>query len=127
MISVRNRQQVRRVDSRRLKKVAARVAPAGKSLNIVLVDDFQIAKLNRQFHATDGPTDILTFDYGDEAELIISVETAIRQARRYRSPLMRELALYVVHGILHLSGYDDHTPRQRAQMRAAERQLLTKP
>lgn len=128
MISVCNRQRARRVDWRWLKQIAERTLAAFPSrrltLHLVLVGDAQIARLNRQFHATAGPTDILTFDYGAEAELIISVETAWRHARRYRSAFRRELALYVIHGILHLSGYDDRTPRQRARMRVAERRLL---
>lgn len=95
-------------------------------LTIVLVDDAEIADLNRQFHDTAGPTDILTFHYPDLAggELVISVERAVEQARRYRTTPSRELALYVVHGILHLHGYDDRTATQRRRMRAAERRLL---
>ncbi len=95
-------------------------------LGIVLVDDAAIAKLNAQYHDTPGATDILSFDYGGaEGELIISVEHAVSQARRYRTTPARELILYVVHGILHLHGYNDLTPPQRRRMRAAERRLAS--
>jgi len=91
-----------------------------------LVDDATIAKLNEQYHATPGPTDILSFDYGEgQGELIISVECAVRQAKRFRVTPSRELARYVVHGILHLHGYDDRAPEDRRRMRAAERRLIS--
>jgi probable rRNA maturation factor len=126
MIEVRNRQR-RRVSVPKLRQLAERALPAGGSLSIVLVNDRKMAKLNEQFHHTPGPTDVLSFDYGDgQAEVIVSVDHAFAQARRYRTTPARELALYVAHGILHLRGYNDRTPAQRRRMRAAERGLLAK-
>ena len=129
-VTLCNRQRLRKVDARLLKQLARTAlrlagADANRQLNIVLVDDATITQLNREFHQTDGPTDILSFDYGDGVgELIISVERALAQAGQFRSTPARELALYVIHGILHLHGYDDLTPCPRARMRAAERRLL---
>lgn len=124
MIEVCNRQR-RRVSTRRLQQIAK--LTGNQALSIVLVSDRQMAKLNLRYHHTAGPTDILTFDYGDgQGELIISVDHAIANARRFGTTPARELALYVVHGILHLRGYDDRTPAQRRRMRAAERRLLAK-
>jgi probable rRNA maturation factor len=129
-VTVCNRQRLRRVDTRRLRATAGIAlktvgADDEQQLNIVLVRDALIAKLNRQFHHREGPTDILTFDYGSGiGELIISVEHAISQAARFRSTPSRELALYVIHGVLHLHGYDDLAPRPRVRMRAAEQKLL---
>ena len=125
-VEVRNRQR-RRVNTRQLRQLAERIH-TGDSLSIVLVSDREMAELNLRYHHVAGPTDILTFDYGEgQGELIISVDHAVSQARRYRTTPARELALYVVHGILHLSGYDDRTPAERQRMRAAERRLLAKP
>jgi len=125
-VEVRNRQH-RRVDTRSLRQLAKRIH-TGESLSIVLVSDREMAELNLQYHHVAGPTDILTFDYEEgQGELIISVDHAVSQARRYRTTPARELALYVVHGILHLSGYNDRTPAERRRMRAAERRLLAKP
>jgi probable rRNA maturation factor len=124
MIEVCNRQRLLKVDTRRLKRIAGSFA--GKPLTIVLVTDRAIARLNERFHRVAGPTDVLTFDYGDQAEVIISVERAVAHAKAYRTTPARELALYVAHGILHLRGYSDATPRQRAKMRAAERRLLAR-
>jgi rRNA maturation RNase YbeY len=100
--------------------------PALQGLSIVLVSDETIAELNERFHHSHGPTDILTFEYDGLGELIISTERAVAHAKRYRTTPGRELALYVVHGILHLHGYDDRTPRQRARVRAAERRFLAR-
>jgi probable rRNA maturation factor len=127
IVEVRNRQRAHRVDVARLKKLAAAVDSNFDTLSIVLVNDAEMARLNLQYHHTSGPTDILTFDYGEgQGELIISVQRAVAQARRFRTTPARELALYVVHGLLHLRGYDDRTPRQRTRMRAAEHRLLNR-
>jgi len=101
--------------------------PALQNLSIVLVSDSAMARYNQQYHATAGTTDVLSFGYGDgHGELIISVPRAVAQARQFRTTPSRELALYVVHGILHLQGYDDLTPGPRRRMRAAERRWLRK-
>ena len=84
-----------------------------------------MAELNREHLRHRGPTDILTFDYGDgTGELVISLDTAAREAAARGLPLRREVALYVAHGLLHLTGLDDRTPAQRRAMRRAERALL---
>jgi probable rRNA maturation factor len=129
-VAVTNRQRRRKIHTHRLAEIAERalelVDDRRFHLGIVLVDDAAIAKLNAQYHDTPGPTDILSFDYGeDQGELIISVEHAVAQAKRYRTTAARELILYVVHGILHLHGYNDLTPAQRRRMRAAERRLVS--
>jgi probable rRNA maturation factor len=91
-------------------------------LSLVLVSDCEMAGLNLRYHHVAGPTDVLTFDYGDgQAEIIVSVDQAFARARPER-----ELALYVVHGLLHLNGCDDRTPAQRRRMRAAGRRLMAK-
>jgi probable rRNA maturation factor len=130
-VAVSNRQRRRKVDARALaglvRCVLDLVHDHDSQLGIVLVDDATIAKLNAQYHATPGPTDVLSFDYGEgHGELIISVECAVRQAKRFRTTPARELALYVVHGILHLHGYDDRTTKGQRRMRAAERQLMSR-
>jgi len=129
-ITVHNRQRRWRVDAQQLARLAGRavecIGNSQAELSIVLVSDRGMAPLNEQFHHVAGPTDILTFDYGDAGELIISVDHAVAQARRYRTKPSRELALYVVHGLLHLAGQDDRTVAQRRKMRAAERLTLRK-
>jgi probable rRNA maturation factor len=133
-VEVRNRLSVKnsrlRVNTRLLKTLATQVlelagASAGYNLSIVLVTDMQIAELNARYHQVEGPTDILSFDYGNsEGELVISLDHVQAQAKRFRTTPGRELTLYLVHGILHLHGYDDRTLRSRRRMRAAERRLM---
>lgn len=128
-VAVSNRQRRLKINTRVLAEIAGRalglVGDEQLQIGIVLVDDAAIAKLNARYHDTPGATDILSFDYGEgQGELIISVEHAVTQAKRYRTTGARELVLYVVHGILHLHGYNDLTPAQRRRMRAAEQRLM---
>lgn len=129
-VAVANRQRRLQINTRRLAEIAERALElvGGKQLHlgIVLVNDAAIARLNAQYHDTPGATDILSFDYGEgQGELIISAEHAVSQAKRYRTTAARELVLYVVHGILHLHGYNDLTATERRRMRAAERRLVS--
>src|ERR1700740_3616565 len=73
---------------------------------VVLVSDRKISAIHQQFMGTAGATDVITFQHG---EILISVETAARQAMEYESDLLPELRLYIAHGLLHLAGYDDHS------------------
>jgi len=86
-----------------------------------LVSDRRMAFLHRKFMRESGPTDVLTFHHG---EIFISVETARRQARGFKSSLTRELKLYIVHGLLHLHGFDDQTPSEAQKMKKAQERIL---
>lgn len=126
-VDIRNRQRAYPVNLPQLRQLAQQVATDFQSLSIVLVSDSAMARFNQQYHATAGTTDVLSFDYGaGHGELIISVPRAVAQARQFHTTPSRELALYVVHGILHLQGHDDLQSAPRRRMRAAERQWLRK-
>jgi probable rRNA maturation factor len=122
-----------RVSAARLRR-AVRAALAGASLSrahisLALVDDRTIARLNRRFLGHRGPTDVLSFllDEGPgrlEGEVVVSGETARRQAARYGQTPEDELLLYVVHGVLHLAGYDDHSAPGRRRMTARQEEIL---
>ena len=120
-----------RVNTRLLKMLATQAlelagAANRYNLSIVLVTDKRIAALNARYHQVQGPTDVLSFDYGNsEGELVISLDHVRSQSRRFRTTPARELVLYVIHGILHLHGHDDRTLRDRRRMRAAERRLMS--
>ncbi len=88
---------------------------------IWLISDRRIAFLHRKFMRESGPTDVLTFQHG---EIFISVETARRQARAFENSLMRELKLYIVHGLLHLHGFEDQTPTEAREMKMAQERIL---
>ena len=88
---------------------------------ILIISDRRMAALHRRFRNEAGPTDVLTFQHG---EIFISAETALRNARRFGNTLVREVELYIVHGLLHLQGFDDRNPADTRKMRAAEEKLL---
>ena len=92
-------------------------------VTLVFVDDAFITDLNQRFLGRDGPTDVLAFDLGktppasmDVGEVYISVERAREQAETYHVPLEEEIARLTIHGLLHLSGYDDETGADRNLM-----------
>jgi probable rRNA maturation factor len=128
VVFTRNRQRCLRVDRvslvRLAKQTLSDLHSELETLGIILVNDAQIADYNERFYHQAGPTDILTFHDEGLGELVISTETAIANARRFRTTVEWELALYVIHGILHLHGYNDQTPTQRRRMRAAERRFM---
>jgi len=88
---------------------------------ILLISDRRMALLHREFLGQSGSTDVLTFQHG---EIFISVDTARRHARAFGSSLVRELKLYIVHGLLHLHRFDDQKPSEAHKMKAAQEKIL---
>ena len=96
-------------------------------ISITFVGPKRMQTINRRYLKHDYVTDVITFDLGDCAEIIICPQVAYQQAQKYeQQSITDELLLYVVHGLLHLAGYDDHTSKDILQMRRKERQLLNK-
>jgi probable rRNA maturation factor len=124
-----------RVDPSALKQLAqttlVALGRAHASISIVLVDNATIHRINREHLEHDWPTDVITFPLNEPGEpaligeLVISTEMARETAIENGGEPDRELALYVVHGILHLCGFDDHSDLDRARMRAMEETLLS--
>ncbi len=96
----------------------------GMPVSLLLTDDAGIAALHGRHLGDPSPTDVMCFCVDGGAELVVSVETARRVARRHGHTVRAEVALYVVHGLLHALGYDDTSKRARVRMRAAEREVL---
>jgi probable rRNA maturation factor len=92
-----------------------------EEIEVSFVSDAVIADVHQKFMNVPGATDIITFDHG---ELVISAETAKRQARQFGQPLHHELGLYIIHGILHLNGYDDTTKAAAARMHKVQAAIL---
>ena len=98
-------------------------------LSLAVVDDPAMHALNRRHLEHDYPTDVLSFlldstETTIEGEVIVSVDTAAREAAEYGWGAADELLLYVIHGTLHLVGYDDKTENGRKEMRLAEARHL---
>jgi probable rRNA maturation factor len=99
------------------------------TIEVTVVDDPTIHKLNREQLQHDWPTDVISFVYDDqpdcvEGEIIVSWDTAQRVASGLHVPPMHELLLYIVHGTLHLCGLDDIEATDQALMRTAEASVL---
>jgi probable rRNA maturation factor len=88
---------------------------------VSLISDRRMALLHRKFLGQSGSTDVLTFQHG---EVFISVDTARRHARAFGNSLLRELKLYIVHGLLHLHGFDDQTPAESRKMETVQEKIL---
>lgn len=120
-------------------KVADKILRAlGKdkeALSLLFVNDPAIRRLNRQYRKIDTPTDVLSFPlnhqrvrYGSPllGDIVISVETARRQARELGHILERELTFLLIHGILHLLGWDhERSPQEARRMYKKQRELLS--
>ena len=87
-----------------------------------------IRKINRRFLKHDFATDVISFPLGTDllGELVISAEFAVGEAAKRKIPVEEELLRYVAHGILHLLGYDDHDPADRAAMWARQERELSR-
>lgn len=114
---------------RTLEAALAHGGRPGIHLSVVFVSDAVLARLHAEVLGDPSETDVISFDLGEEdggpaGELYVSVDCARTQAAQRGVTLARELALYLVHGTLHLCGYDDHEPEDRERMREAERSVL---
>jgi probable rRNA maturation factor len=107
------------------------------NLAIYTVRGPEMAELNKNFLQHEGSTDVITFDYGEaptldarpstlllHGEIFISIDDAKAQARKFRTSWQSELARYVIHGVLHLRGFDDIRPADRRKMKREENRLL---
>jgi probable rRNA maturation factor len=99
-------------------------------ISLAFVDNPTVHRLNQRYLDHDEPTDVLSFPLSEPGarkltgELVIGAEVAQAQAQARGHDVQAELALYVIHGLLHLCGYDDKTPEGAAEMRRLERQYL---
>jgi probable rRNA maturation factor len=102
-------------------------------LSVAIVGDRKMAELHEIFMGIVGPTDVLTFemDHDDRGrvtagEVVVNVQEATRRAREHGVDVGEELLLYAIHGLLHLSGYDDTTKTAYTKMHRTEDHILTK-
>lgn len=133
VIDVADRQTAIEIDRRRIVQAVEMIlrdaAVARTEISVAVVDDPTIHQLNRQYLDHDYPTDVLSFVLDRdrdrlEGEVIVSADTAASRAADFGWTAEEELLLYVIHGTLHLVGYDDGTSDERAEMRARERDCL---
>ncbi|MEO9263194.1 MAG: rRNA maturation RNase YbeY [Candidatus Baltobacteraceae bacterium] len=139
MIHYRNDVRGSGVDARALKRtmetLLAALGEGGSGISVTLVDDAAIRALNRDHRGKDAATDVLSFPMFDGTsadphiaerllgDIVISIDTARRQAADYDAPLQRELYRLLIHGLLHVMGHDHMKREERAEMEAEERRL----
>jgi probable rRNA maturation factor len=133
-ISIHSPQEFVPVDRGRVREIA-RCVLTGEGvedyeISLAFVDNPTIHRLNMQYLEHDEPTDVLTFPYSVahakklEGELVLGVEIAKLQAAERGHDVQAELALYVIHGLLHLCGFDDKSDHAEKKMRERERIYL---
>ncbi|MBV8750482.1 MAG: rRNA maturation RNase YbeY [Candidatus Eremiobacteraeota bacterium] len=149
MIYLDNRTRGSGLDTRALARVLERllaeIGEAGSSVSLTFVRDPAMREINRDHRGKDAPTDVLSFplhppetfdrsgptrplraDGREErmlGDIVVSVDTATRQAADYDAPLEREVQRLLIHAVLHLAGHDHMEPGERAVMEAEERRL----
>lgn len=139
-VTILNRQRRRRIDTARLKQITrallAELKIPDAELGIHLVSAKHMAQVNWQYLQHEGSTDVITFDHSEASgagdglprrlygELFVCVDDAARQAVEFGTTWRSEVVRYVVHGVLHLLGYDDLKPELRRKMKRAENRLV---
>jgi probable rRNA maturation factor len=132
-VAIANPQETVPIDRTHLREVARRVLEgedcAEAEISLAFVDNSTIQRLNRRYLQHDQPTDVLSFPFDGKAgkpsgEIVIGAEVAREEANRRGHEVQVELALYVIHGLLHLCGYDDKTAAGVSKMRKRERHYL---
>jgi probable rRNA maturation factor len=133
-ISISSPQEAVPVDRARVRAVVRAVLEGedepDAEISVAFVDNATIHVLNKRYLAHDEPTDVLSFPLSEpgakrlSGELVVGAEVALAQATERGHDVQAELALYVIHGLLHLLGYDDHSDDEAAQMRQRERHYL---
>jgi len=131
-VSIASPQELVKLDRPRLREIVRQVMAEEDikdyEISLAFVDNPTIHGINKRFLDHDEPTDVITFPYSSGkvlvGELVIGVEVALEQARVGGHEVDAELALYVIHGLLHVLGYDDKDAHDRKQMRVRERYHL---
>jgi probable rRNA maturation factor len=135
-VEVIDRQRAVRIAAAWLERVVRRALARQRidqaEVCVLLVGDRAMATLHQRWLGLPGPTDVITFDLTDAAtdgmlrgDIAVDTAEAVRAARAHGWPARCEVAYCVIHGLLHLAGFDDHTPADRRAMRARERVLLS--
>jgi probable rRNA maturation factor len=111
-----------------IRKVAATHGKIPGEVNFMFCDDEKILEVNRQYLQHDYYTDIITFNYSSgsiiSGDIYISVDTVTTNAMLFKVGFDHELFRVIIHGVLHLCGYDDNTPETREKMTQLENEAL---
>jgi probable rRNA maturation factor len=138
-VMVKNLHKGLKVDIRSIRRKAETIlsdlSEDNSELSILFVDDKEMHRLNRDYRGIDRPTDVLSFPMGEGegaeintwllGDVIISLDTALRQAEEKGHDFIKEILILLTHGILHLLGYDhENSPEYAEKMRQKEKEIL---
>ncbi len=138
VIDIQNLQDKIKIDEEKIKKsigsILKKLSEEGSELSLLFVGDSYIKRLNRKYRDVDSKTDVLAFPMREGQRLsqkspllgdvVISVETAKREAVKRKRTIHKEMLLYLTHGVLHLLGYNDEDPKARKKMGIKEKELM---
>ena len=133
-IEISNQQNLKRINLSQLRKYITKVCtflhkPSAK-ISLLLCDNALIKDLNNKFFKKTNPTDVIAFPLKDKfnkdylGEVVVSVEEAVKVSSKNGVSWKEELVLYIVHGILHLSGYCDKTRKEREKMERKQQKIV---
>lgn len=138
-IEVFNQQERRQFDLEKLQRFSAaaleavRAAPFPEGgpgplrdlerVEVTIVNDAVISEVHEKFMNVPGATDVITFEHG---EILVSADTAAAQSREFGTEFDQEIALYIVHGLLHLAGYGDKSPDEAGEMKVLQEKILAR-
>lgn len=133
-IEITNQQKVKKVNLKQLdkylKKIFVCLNIPSKKLSILLCDNTFIKKLNKKYFKKLCATDVIAFPLADRfqpdylGEVVISIEEAVKAAKRLNCKWQDEVKLYLIHGVLHLIGYDDRTKVKKVSMDKEQTRIL---
>lgn len=133
-VQIRNLQKIKKISraaiEKKINKIFRLLSVSPGSVSFVFCDNECIRQLNRQYLKKNRPTDVIAFPLSQprsrifKGEVVVSVEEALANCQRFGTAFEEELTLYVIHGILHLCGYDDKTDSKAKKMRQRESEIL---
>jgi probable rRNA maturation factor len=136
VLVVRNRQRARPLNTKFLRNVLRallidELSQDDFEIGVSIIGEVAMTRMNEGYLRHKGSTDVITFDYTDASrpkclagEIFVCLDEALVQASRFRVTWQNELVRYAVHGILHLSGFDDKTAAARKKMKREENRLM---
>jgi probable rRNA maturation factor len=133
-IEIINKQKIKKLDLKKINKYIVKIfsllnIPSEK-ISIVFCDNLFIKKINKEFLKKKYVTDVIAFPLKDDldpeylGEIVISVEEAVKKSKFYGNSWEKELILYLVHGILHLLGYNDKSRKEKKRMQEEEERIM---
>jgi len=133
-VQIKNLQKTKKIDLTRIQKNINRIfellSLSPESISFVFCDNECIKRLNKRYLGKSSPTDVIAFSLRADGEgeflgeVVISIDETIKNSKKFKTTFFGELILYMIHGVLHLLGYDDKNESCRCRMRKKEQELM---